>query len=168
MKEAGKETSKFSSSKTLTMLADSAISDEDPLIRKHAIYLIGMARNPDCIPTLIQALKDPEKEVRSQATQSLVMMGKPASGQVIACLNDPDWKVRYRAAEVLGLIGDEKAVKPLIDALTDSKDHVRYMAAKSLGMLRNPSASKPLQDRLSDENTYVMKMASKALEDIEK
>jgi HEAT repeat protein len=161
--ETGGDLSDADFIKTVRMLAARALFDDDPLVRKHAIFMIGIARNPACIPTLIQALKDPEKGVRGQATQALAKMGEPAYSDLIGLLRDPDWKIRYRAAEALGMMGDEKAANPLIGILSDSKDHVRYMAAKSLGLLRAPSARASLQRCLSDENPYVRKMASSAL-----
>jgi len=163
MQGDGRDLSDADSMKTIRMLAATALRDDDPLVRKHATYMIGITRSPACIPTLIQALKDPEKGVRGQATQALVMMGEPAYSDLIGLLRNSDWKVRYRAAEALGMMGDEKAARPLIGILSDGKDHVRYMAAKSLGMLRAPAAREALQRCISDENPYVRKMASSAL-----
>jgi HEAT repeat protein len=166
MKEAGTELSDADFMKAIRMLATTALDDGDPMTRKHAIYMIGISRNPDCIPTLIRALKDPEKVVRRQAMQALVMIGRPSSRDLIELLKNQDWKVRYRAAEALGMLGDEKDAGPLIRMLSDNKDHVRYMAAKSLGMLRAPAARDPLRKCLSDENAYVRAMASSALSKI--
>ena len=163
MTETGKEFGDTDLMKATKMLAVNVLYEEDPLIRKHSLYLIGIARNPDCIPILIQSLKDPEKGVRSQATQALVMMGEPAVKDLLNLLSNPDWKVRYRTAEALGMIGDDKAASPLIELLSDNKDHVRYMAAKSLSILRNPGAREALQRCQMDENAYVRKMASFAL-----
>lgn len=163
MTETGCEQADTAIMKITKILAEKALYNEDPLVRKHAIYLIGIARNPDCIPILVQSLKDPEKGVRGQATQALAMMGEPAIKDLLDVLDDPDWKVRYRAAEALGMIGDEKVARPLIVLLTDNKDHVRYIAAKGLGMLGNPAAREALQRCQMDENAYVRKMVSIAL-----
>jgi HEAT repeat protein len=161
--KADKEISDTNVIKAVKMLATTIVADEDPMTRKHAIYLISMYRNTDCIPALIHGLRDEEKVVRAQALQALVAIGKPALKDLINLLNDPDWKVRYRAAEALGMIGDEKAVNPLIRILSDNKDHVRYIAAKSLGMLRAQVARDPLCKCLSDENKYVRAMATSSL-----
>jgi HEAT repeat protein len=162
-KEVTGETSDADFVMAMKNLAATALTGRDPLTRKHAIYLIGSSQNPDCIPILIQALKDPEKAVRGQATQALALVGEPASNSLIDLLYDQDWKVRYRAAEALGMIGSKDAASPLIRMLSDKKDHVRYMAAKSLGMLHVPPARESLQKLLTDENAYVRKMASSAL-----
>jgi HEAT repeat protein len=166
MEEGHRELSEDDFIRTLRILTVTALNGDDPLIRKHAVYMIGIARNPACIPVLIRALKDPEKEVRSQATQELAMMGEPACSDLIGLLQDPDWIVRYRASEALGMMGDEKAAPPLIRMLSDPKDHVRYMAAKSLGMLGTSAAREPLRRCLGDENSWVRAMVYSALSKI--
>jgi HEAT repeat protein len=163
MKKTAHEPSVASVIKDVKILADTAIEDKDPMARKHAIYLIGLSRSPGCIPILIQGLRDPEKSVRAQAVKALVAIGQSTSDALIGLLKDPDWKVRYRAAEALGMIRDEHAVTSLITLLHDDKDHVRYMAAKSLGMMKPQSAREPLCRSLNDENEYVKAMAASAL-----
>lgn len=153
-------------SKAMLLLSDRAREDDDPLMRKHAVYLLGLTGNEEYIPLLVSAIRDPEKAVRGQAVQALAQAGKPSFEYVLPLLQDPDWRVRYRAAEVLGLIGDSRGVEPLIGALSDPRDHVRYMAAKSLGIIGDPSARKPLEECLSDENSFVRSMAGSALSKI--
>lgn len=152
----------------LKNLASRALCADDPLTRKHAIYLLGMIRNPNCVEIFVKALRDPEKAVRAQATRALADTGESASDRLILLLGDPDWKVRYRAAEALGMMEEMRAVGPLIEHLSDEKDHVRYMAAKSLGALGSPEACGALKARLSDENTYIQRMAESALTLLEK
>jgi HEAT repeat protein len=144
-------------------LVSRALTADDPLTRKHAIYLLAMTGNPGCAELFMRALRDPEKMVRAQATLALAGIGESAVGQLIELLNDPDWKVRYRAAEALGLMKEKRSVSPLIGLLWDEKDHVRYMAAKSLGALGSREARGALEARLSDENPYVQRMAESAL-----
>ncbi len=140
-------------------LASRALFAEDPLTRKHAVYLLGMSRNPDCIEIFIQALRDPEKAVRAQATRALASVGEPASERLIALLEDPDWKVRYRAIEALGLIRDKRIVDPIIERLSDEKDHVRYMAVKALGEIGARDAIDQISSLHGDENLYVRRIA---------
>jgi HEAT repeat protein len=146
------------------LLANRALHDEDPLTRKHAIYLLCMARDPDDIDTFVQALRDPVKEVRNQATRALVTMGEPAGEKLILLLNDPDWKVRYRAAEALGMMKYTKAKAALIERLSDPRDHVRYMAVKALSEFGDEDVRTSIKPCLNDENPYVRKMAEKTLE----
>ena len=60
--------------------------------------------------------------------------------------------IRAQAAEILGKIGDVKAVEPLIRALQDECEHVRMEGAYSLGRLKDERAIKPLIHAL-EKNT---------------
>jgi len=135
----------------------------DPSIRRYSAYLLGNARTRHAIRPLIEALGDVDKAVREQAVLALVNTGKAAVEPLSAAMNDPKWETRYRAAEALGKLADEKAVKPLVQGLRDSRDHVRYMAAKGLTGLGDSSAIDPLVILLKDENPLVRTMTTKAL-----
>jgi HEAT repeat protein len=148
----------------LKSLASRALTAKDPLTRKHAIYLLGMTRNPDCVELFIKAFRDPEKAVRAQATRALAGMGEMAENRLINLLKDPDWKVRYRAVEALGLIRDIRVVDPLIERLSDEKDHVRYMAVKALGEIGARDAIGPISSLDDDENQYVRRISESVIE----
>jgi len=135
----------------------------DPQVRQYAAYLLGQANNPRAIQPLIEALADFDKSVREQATLALSSIGKAAIEPLAAAMKEKKWETRYRAAEALGKIADEKAVQPLIQALKDNRDHVRYMAAKGLRELGDSEALEPMVILLKDENKYVRMMAARAL-----
>jgi len=151
----------------IEVLSSKALIDEDPLARKHALFMLGMTNDQTFTDLFINSLHDPEKAVRSQAVEALVRIGFPVFEKVVVLLDDSDWKVRYRAAEILGMMKNRVAVKPLIQALTDEKDHVRYMAAKGLCRLKDPEALAPLRNSLNDENPYVRTMVRRAIAAIE-
>jgi HEAT repeat protein len=135
----------------------------DPHIRRYAVFMLGSERDPENFGTLVAALGDPDKGVRAQASFSLGETGIPAEETLIQLMDNPDWKIRYRAAEALGMIPGTRAVPALIGALEDKKDHVRYRAAKSLGNRQDMRAVIPLTACLKDENEYVRNAAAKAL-----
>jgi HEAT repeat protein len=135
----------------------------DPKVRQYAAYLLGQAKNPRAIRPLIEALADFDKSVREQATLALSTIGKAAIEPLAEAMKEPQWETRYRAAEALGKIADEKAVQPLIQGLKDNRDHVRYIAAKGLSELGDSDAVEPLIILLKDENVYVRLMAVHAL-----
>ena len=135
----------------------------DPHVRQYAAYRLGQAKNPRAIQPLIEALADFDKSVRQQAMFALSTIGKAAIEALADAMKEPKWETRYRAAEALGKIADEKAVQPLIQGLRDNRDHVRYMAAKGLHDLRNSDAVEPLIILLKDENIYVRLMTVHAL-----
>ncbi len=86
-------------------------------------------------------------------------------------------KVRYYisplAAQALGIIGDERAVKPLIKALRDDNEYKRgnlyfknlsNYAADALGEIGDTRAMEPLIKLLEDEDDDVRNAAEEALE----
>jgi HEAT repeat protein len=144
-------------------LIHALLDSTDPNIRQYAAYLLGKAKNPRAIRPLVEALGDFDKSVREQATLALSAIGKAAVEPLALAMNDPKWETRYRAAEALGRIADEKVVKPLILGLRDNRDHVRYMAAKGLRVLGDSDAISPMVILLKDENRFVRMMAVRAL-----
>jgi len=74
--------------------------------------------------------------------------------------------VRNDAARILGEIGDQRAVDPLIDALEDENEIwiIRELAAMALGEIGDPRAINPLIDALKDEESLVRTAAAEALD----
>lgn len=114
----------------------------------------------------IAQLSDADKSVRNEAAIALSKCGRKAVFPMITLLDSKEWVIRYRAAEVLGLIGDETAIIHLTKLLTDEKDHVRYMAAKSLGYFKKKELALSLIRMLSDENEYVRRISAVSLGNI--
>ena len=71
----------------------------------------------------------------------------------IATLSDDDSSnyTRGMAAKTLGLLGDKRAVDPLIKALADDRGWVRADYARALGQLGDKRAIDPLIKALADE-----------------
>ena len=77
------------------------------------------------------------------------------------------FKVRLKAATLLGRTLDAKAVSPLCQALRDENYVVRAAAAKALGNLGHPLAVDgvdPLLNAVNDEESFVRKEIRQALE----
>ncbi len=144
-------------------LIKSLLDSTDPNVRQYAAYLLGQAKNPRAIEPLIHALADFDKSVREQAMLALSTLGKSAIEPLSEAMKEPKWETRYRAAEALGKIADEKAVQPLIQGLKDNREHVRYMAAKGLRQFGDSGAIEPMIILLKDENSYVRMMVARAL-----
>ena len=144
-------------------VVETLLAHPDPSRRKEAAVALGEIGDESVIPALARALGDPGKEVRAAAAGALASRGPPAVDVLIGSLGDANWVVRYRAAEALGFIREERAVPTLIRVLGDSRDHVRYMAAKGLGRLGDRRAVGPLTAALSDGNEFVRRAAREAL-----
>ena len=79
-------------------------------------------------------------------------------------LRSQNGKVRANTVRALGELGDKSAVKPLINALSDSDSSVRSVATRALGELGDKSAVEPLIDALADSEVHVRGNAARALE----
>jgi HEAT repeat protein len=120
-------------------------------------------QSTDQMADLFAGLRDPVKEKRAGCVRDIIRHGDPAVSPLILLLRDPDWRIRYRAAEALGLMHAKQAVPYLIETCSDEKDHVRYMAAKSLGLLRAADAVPVLIGLLTDDHSYSRGIAAEAL-----
>jgi HEAT repeat protein len=83
-------------------------------------------------------------------------------GSLIADLASDDGITRVKARHALILSGD-KAVKPLIEALTDRNQWVRWEAAKALGQIGNSAATNALVKALEDRMFDVRWLAAQGL-----
>lgn len=87
------------------------------------------------------ALRDVEgaserEEARMATVIQLLGIGRPSVEILIEYLEDDDWLVREAAADLLGKIGDVRAVEPLMTRLaTDQDTGVKELAIKALGLI---------------------------------
>lgn len=121
------------------------------------------SHSTDQMAVLIHELHHPDKEHRAATVHKIVKYGQEATTPLVALLNDPDWRIRYRAAETLGLLSGKEPVQDLIQTCDDERDHVRYMAAKALGMIRDARAVPTLIRLLHDEHQYTRGIAATGL-----
>jgi HEAT repeat protein len=97
-------------------------------------------------------------------------MGKMKdSGELVKDLKDKDSSVRRHAIEMLGIIGDEKAVDALILVLRDKNRFVRQEAIAALGKIGGERLMKPLTQALEEEkDEFVIDSIRKVLEKFQK
>jgi HEAT repeat protein/ActR/RegA family two-component response regulator len=75
-------------------------------------------------------------------------------------------KNRVKIVQALGLLGDDRAVKPLIGTLKVADSSARQSAVIALGQLVNVEAMKPLIGVLTDKESRIRKCAALALDDL--
>jgi HEAT repeat protein len=76
------------------------------------------------------------EEARMATVIDLLGIGRPSVEILIEYLEDDDWLVREAAADLLGKIGDVRAVGPLMKRLEQDKDTgVKELAIKALGLI---------------------------------
>lgn len=132
-----------------------------------AIPAVGGEVPEDLVP-LIDSLSAETPSDRAYAASQLRRLGpaaEPAVPQLVTSLSDPDWQVRWEAAEALGVTGNREAVEPLLAVLNDRDGEwaVRTAAARSLGLLGDSKAVEPLAAVLNDMNAHVRYAAVVAL-----
>jgi len=104
-------------------------------------------------------------KVRWEAVKALSRIGEPSVEAFVQALKDESELIRREAAVALGEIKDEKAIEPLITALTtDEESEVRGSAAFALGSIGSEKAIEPLITALTtDEESGVRGSAADAL-----
>lgn len=112
----------------------------DPGLREivvRTLKKLGAVR--DRIDGTFHALREVEgaserEEARMATVIDLLAIGRPAVDILITYLEDEDWLVREAAADLLGKIGDGRAVEPLMERIrVDQDTGVKELAVKSLG-----------------------------------
>jgi HEAT repeat protein len=134
------------------------------------------------VEELVEALGDKCERVRKYAANDLVKIGKPAIPALIEMLEN-DGRFAYEAAKVLGKIGDERAIWPLISSmeaqrpgnhaqealcaigkptvlqliglLNHNKKEMRSTAAELLGCIKDAQAVPALTGALKDKEHLV-------------
>ena len=114
----------------------------DPAVRNMAIRTLQkLSAIRDRIDEIMDELRNVEESelregARQEAVQKLHPIGRPGVEILIEHLEDDDWVVREAAADVLGKIGDVRAVEPLIERLKKDRDTgVKELATKGLGLI---------------------------------
>jgi HEAT repeat protein len=123
----------------------------DPATRRTAardLAKLGPARGG---PLALQALQDPDAEVRVAAADAAIHLRTAgATDTVAAWLNAPDARLRRKACEVASALPSPRAVAPLARTLGDPDPDVRAAAADALAHQASPDAVAPLLGRLDD------------------
>ena len=142
------ETVRITSARILEHLLDprsaEALLDAmgDPVLCELAVRTLkNLDAIRDRIGHTMEALREVEgsserEEARMATVIDLLAIGRPGVEILIDYLEDDDWVVREAAADLLGKIGDVRAVEPLMKRLRMDKDTgVKELAVKSLGVI---------------------------------
>jgi HEAT repeat protein len=119
-----------------------AVQDEDSDVRQAAAEA--------AVGPLIAALWDEDMDVRLAAAVALKRIGEPAierlTDALFRALQVRGGAMGGPVCEALGLIGDPRAVGPLIAALRDETGTVRWAAALALERIGTPGALDALEE----------------------
>ena len=115
-----------------------ALKDSSAHVREHAADALGNFDELRTAPrALIDALSDPNRDVRRSAAGALANIGDEAAVPALKKLvSDTDTETRRDAVEALKEIGGAEAVTALMGLLKDPDPEVRKSAAEALGRKR--------------------------------
>jgi HEAT repeat protein len=112
----------------------------------------------------VEELEKEASPLQPAAGEALVEMGASAVEELIRSLETGEPSGRWMVVEVLGRIGDPRAVAPLTALLdTSPPDAVRLSAVTALGRIGDPRALEALVGSMKDPLSVVKKRAADAL-----
>src|SRR5256712_8101302 len=159
-------TARRMAAEALEQLADPRSADAwieamgDPALRVIASRsLKHIAELRERIEGILNGLRDIEdtvalEEARVGVVMNLIALGRPAVADLLVALEDEHWMVREVAAQALGLIGDLRAVEPLLrKAKADRDMGVRETCIKALGEFGDTRAVEVLVEAVNVPTT---------------
>lgn len=97
-------------------------NDDDPLVKEEVLKVLVEIQSPAVSNLLLMGLWDERVNIRRRSASFLAQeKHKHSLEPLIGALNDSDIIVRIYAAEALGNLGDQRALSPLFEALTNTK-----------------------------------------------
>jgi phage FluMu protein Com len=138
------------------------LKKEQDRIRKDALVQALMNDQGIELQRLLSELDEPERH--AFAIFYLCQHGEAALEPLQETLRadlDPD--ARYGAARALGMLGDDRAIPTLIEALSDPEPAVRYWAIDALVILGAVGSGETIRDLYHDPFKWVRERAKQAL-----
>jgi len=120
-----------------------ALKDSNRDVRSQAARLLGNFQDVRSINPLLRKTADLHWSVRESAEIALINFGTNAVPHLIHALESGSWTTRFRAARVLGEVGDKRAVLPLEKLLQKKGERraVREVIQRSLNKLNDRVAA---------------------------
>ena len=168
--------------RAISPLARIALEDAESRVRNAAVEALGGIGSLAVLEPLIQALRDPDQQVRATAALQLGTLQYPQAIEPLSSIlqADPDATVRCSAIQALSdmLFGEEqrsiqadgtmtRGVEQVIAALQDESPEVRAKAAGALEDLPDSRAFAPLIKAMDDPDTVVRCTAANTLAEIQ-
>ena len=142
------------------------LSDDDVKVRKEAIESLVGITDEKAIDPLIKATTDENAQVRFKAAEILGNMGEVAVDKLIEEFENAEGKDKRFLAFALKETGDKKVIPYFVEATNDEDFGVRKVAVRSLGELQAEEELDAIAKCLEDEDWGVRLAAIQALGDI--
>ena len=108
----------------------------------------------------IRDLSHPDGEVRLRASYELIRLGAAAVEPLIISAPTGSDSLRYISAQILGRIGDVRALPALVNLTRDSNEHVRRQALIAVGNMGDPQLIELLANTLSQDPLAELRAAA--------
>ncbi|MFH0966483.1 MAG: HEAT repeat domain-containing protein [Methanobacteriota archaeon] len=131
--------------KTGVPLLCKGMSDTNPVIRSKIASILGEISDKRAVPALVQALADPDNDVRSEAVQALIAIGSPSYDKVLPLLRDPSIDLQIAAITILPEVNREKGIAAIVPFFEDSREEVWDAVYDSLTEME----SKPISEMIA-------------------
>ena len=112
-------------------------------VRSQSVRLVGGFLDKNIHPPLLAVMADPHWSVRESAENALMNFGQDVVDPLIQSLESKIWTTRFRAARLLGEIGEARAVPALEKALTRRREQksVKENVEAALRKLRSGASA---------------------------
>ena len=142
------------------------LSNDDVKVRKEAIESLVGITDEDAIEPLIKATTDDNAQVRFKAAEILGSMGDVAVDKLIEEFESAEGKDKRFLAFALKETEDEKVIPYFVKATEDEDFGVRKVAVRSLGELQAEGELDTIAKCLEDDDWGVKLAAIQALGDL--
>lgn len=109
-----------------------AMREGNEQTRTFSASALGRAGAEEAVGPLVGALGDENLEVRASAEESLAALGEAALGPLLDAMRAGGEAARFHAAAALSRMGDERGIRPLLEALVGEDEKVRWAGVYSL------------------------------------
>ena len=112
-----------------------SLADASPEVRQCAA--LGLSHHPSEAATqpLVRALSDADSLTAELAAQALIAIGSPAVESLLEVLSTGQQSARIHAMHVLAEIADARAVRPMIESMSEDSIMLHYWAERGLERL---------------------------------
>jgi HEAT repeat protein len=139
--------------------------DEDHLVRKDAIMMLGTLKRPEAAGRLSMALADEEADVRLAAATALGWQGfADEAGSLVLALDDPSQRVQAAAMKSLGSRRDRLAFDRIAQFLPSASGMLKIVAMQSLVQIDPAKAGVLLAPLSKDADEEVARVAANLLD----
>ena len=142
------------------------LSDDDVKTRKEAVESLVGVTDEEAIEPLIKATTDENAQVRFKAAEILGSMGDVAVDKLIEEFKDAEGKDKRFLAFALKETEDKKVIPYFVEATSDEDFGVRKVAVRALGELQAEDELDSIAKCLEDEDWGVKLAAIQALGDL--